>query len=172
MTMTELEGLSWPYSNEQAAQAITSMVEGWFWYDPQAYVSANHPLNWGYLSSRVCADNAQFLTGLLRSIGIDASTQWLYGGVTSGSLLQAHSFVPGDVFTIQVDQPAWKEGCPPNPIFRYHVITSAGGSVYDPSYGAYAAPSIYCYAQHPPANLDLRPKRYNDSVYVTGGCQR
>lgn len=86
-----------------------------------------------------CMSHASLLTGLLKSIGIDASTNYLWGGNSQ----ERHWYIypgygPNDPVSIKLTRIRYERFgfvAPLNPHFTYHALTTVGNTNYDPSYG-------------------------------------
>ena len=70
---------------------------------------------------------------LLRSVGIDASVVYLWGGCTPSTVdYFSYGSWWGPSFRVVL---AAHDNAPPNPHFTFHAVTESGGTCYDPSYG-------------------------------------
>ena len=115
---------------------INQQVAADTFYDPGRLLTG-HPLN-AYTHNSLCADLASLLRGLVRSIGIDGSVQYIWAGSNSitetlfirGSVGDQGSFNP----TFRIIRGA-QDGAETNPHFAYHAVVPVGGTWYDPSYG-------------------------------------
>ena len=112
-------------------------------YDYTAFPISQHPLQ-AYVNSQTngsnCTTHASLLTGLLKSIGIDATTKYLWGGV----LTERHNYnyvkagLPPEQVTMKITRPAYQRYvfvAEANPHFSFHAMTSVLNKNYDPSYG-------------------------------------
>lgn len=124
---------------DQIVEAVTKGVDADLPYNPGRSSQDRHPLLI-YLDpdhSQQCSDNVALLRGLLRSIGVDGTQKYYWGG--NPSTKAAHVFrQPGTSFqvTAQFPRPANDTGIPANPYFTFHSTLSAGsGKSFDPSYG-------------------------------------
>ena len=123
---------------------INQRVDADIFYDPGNQVFG-HPLN-GYSQSCLCADLALLLRGLIRSIGIDGSVLYKWGGTDSSTQTK---YIIGSIGTHGIDNPtlmvtrSLHDGAPANPHFSYHAVLQVGSTLYDPSYGlSYASLSF------------------------------
>jgi hypothetical protein len=121
--------------------AITAINQGIahdIFYAPKIDLGTEHPLN-VYDSPRtgcMCSNLSNLLRGLLRSIGIDGTTLWLWGGPNT-STRQEYSRMSDHLAlaTFRIIAPL-KDGAEVNPHFMFHSVVSAnGGQWYDPSFG-------------------------------------
>lgn len=124
---------------DQIAEAITKGVDADLQYLPSRGSQDRHPLA-VYLDSvngEQCSDNVALLRGLLRSIGIDGTQKYYWGG--NPSTKAADFFVRpsgSDYVTAQFPRAANDTGVPANPYFTFHsTLTAGSGKSFDPSYG-------------------------------------
>lgn len=116
-------------------------------YDPARTTEVNvHPLALYDGREAQCSDNAELLRGLLRSIGIDASAKYYWGGNPSTGRRYKYKFGQEEP-SLRAARPELTETIktgpnmgqqriiPRNPHFLFHAIVNANGKVYDPSYG-------------------------------------
>jgi hypothetical protein len=133
---------------ETIVWAINRAIDKAGTYDPVTDHNRDHPLQLMKLGDKRgnCSDNANLLAGLLRSIGVDAATEYYYAINPANSLWMHYNYrdwsgrddciasgCPDEV-SFLVQRPA-HDVAPPNPHFRYHAIVSAAGRRWDPSYG-------------------------------------
>ena len=115
---------------------INQQVASDTFYDP-GQVLNDHPLE-AYTHACLCADLASLLRGLIRSIGIDGSVQYIWAGPNSSS---ESLFIIGSVGDQGSFNPSFRvirgsmDRAPTNPHFAYHAVVPVGGTLYDPSYG-------------------------------------
>jgi hypothetical protein len=140
---------------------INTAVDDGFEYNPCSNAPDGHPLMLTEEKTKaVCDANANLLRGLLRSIGIQATTKYYWGGEgpispPSSGRAWIYKFLGGEV-TMRVERPASSEGAnnqlahfcpdvPRNPHFLYHAMVEVPIEtpgfptlpiLYDPSYGA------------------------------------
>lgn len=133
---------------ETIVRAINRAIDTAAEYNPAANHSTVHPLQLmkSIDKSGQCADNANLLTGLLRSIGVDADTEYYYAVNPVDARWILYNYVDrsgadtciamgcSDKVTFQVQRSA-HDLAQPNPHFRYHAIVSADSRRWDPSYG-------------------------------------
>jgi hypothetical protein len=116
-------------------------------YDPGRTTDANvHPLALFDGREAQCSDNAELLRGLLRSIGIDATAKYYWGGNKITGRRSLYKFGPGEP-SLRVDSDELIENIrtgplqgqqriiPNDPHFLFHAVVNANAKVYDPSYG-------------------------------------
>lgn len=97
----------------------------------------DHPLALYDGREAQCSDNAELLRGLLRSIGIDATTKYYWGGDPASGKQYNYQFA-GAQFSLQTDRPQLTEGTrviEEDPHFTFHSLITTNGKFYDPSYG-------------------------------------
>jgi hypothetical protein len=104
-------------------------------YNPSTSIGTQHPLN-AYATSGgcQCSDLSNLLRGLMRSIGIDGTSLYIWAGPNAstnaiyvvGSTSQAASF--------RIMRAA-HDSALTNPHFTFHSVVSANSTWYDPSYG-------------------------------------
>lgn len=85
-----------------------------------------------------CMSHASLLTGLLRSIGIPASTNYLWGGTAQERHYFRYPGTPTALITVKLTRPPYNRfGYTEvvNPHFNYHALTTVNNINYDPSYG-------------------------------------
>lgn len=117
---------------------INTGVDSELEYDPSFSLGAGHPLRVydPTILKCLCADNAHLLRGLLRSVGIDGTVKWYWGGSGATRYYYTYndpSYGPYPV-TFRVLRGA-HDKADENPHFTYHAIVLANGLLYDPSYG-------------------------------------
>jgi hypothetical protein len=144
-------------NEEQIVTKLNKAIDRDLVYNPgEVYSNTLHPLSlydpiW---EEAQCSGNANLLTGLLRSVGIDAKTYYFYGGDRSPLANRVHFYkytagydtngqpVRADQ-SFQVSRPPSPEGTGPadiemNPHFTFHAmtkVTSIANKRFDPSYG-------------------------------------
>jgi hypothetical protein len=108
-------------------------------YDPGAYRSDANPLGYYRFPSCLCMNNAKLMAYLARSIGIDATVKYIWGGDAADRVVfywAEMAPIPGEdgncSFRVLVRQ---KDFADKDPHFTYHAQTVSGGQTYDPSYG-------------------------------------
>jgi len=126
--------------------AITAGIDADIRYNPANGLENNHPLKaYATTAGTQCSDNANLLRGLLRTIGIEATTLYFWGSPSNQGSVWLEYYQPivdsgggnsggAYVCTFMVTEQA-HDCAPNNPHFTFHAIVSAGGSLYDPSYG-------------------------------------
>jgi hypothetical protein len=106
-------------------------------YKPNRRPEHRHPLRYFSDNHAQCADNALILRGLLRSIGINATVLYYWGGNPDTRERYTYRFGPSsdNPPSFQVDRPL-EDGIEPDPHFSYHAMVDPAGSdlLYDPSY--------------------------------------
>lgn len=124
---------------DQIIEAVTKGVDADLPYNPGRLTPDRHPLSI-YVDadpSQQCSDNVALLRGLLRSIGIDGTAKYYWGGNPSNKA--SHFFVrPGgsNYVSAQFPRDANDTGIPANPYFTFHsTLTAGSGKSFDPSYG-------------------------------------
>jgi hypothetical protein len=122
------------------ASKVNSAVYNDIKYSPAGGASVN-PLSF-YISFPQgcdCGDHANLLSGLLRSIGVEATTIYIWGGNNATGQRSYYIFrdpILGPIpVTMRVTRDAHRDGIAANPHFNYHALVSAAGHLYDPSYG-------------------------------------
>jgi hypothetical protein len=104
-------------------------------YNPARSLATQHPLvAFEAVEGSQCSDNAHLLRGLMRSIGIDGTTLFIWAGPNAstnaiyavGSTSQAASF--------RITRTS-HDAAGTNPHFTFHAVVSANSTWYDPSYG-------------------------------------
>ncbi|HKX26919.1 MAG TPA: transglutaminase domain-containing protein [Blastocatellia bacterium] len=110
------------------------------YYDPSKATPAQHPLKFLTERRAQCADNAELLRGLLRSIGIQAATEYFWGGDIASKVRAYYSYRIYAV-TMRLLSPV-NDDAPVNPHFSFHAIVRANATpvpglpeIWDPSYG-------------------------------------
>ena len=95
-----------------------------------------HPLD-AYQTSYglMCVDHADLLSGLARSIGIDAPVRYYFGGPDASTIAE-YATQSGDDGSVsfRVDRPA-HDCARQNFHYRFHAVVLVDGTIYDPSYG-------------------------------------
>lgn len=127
-------------------------------YNPFYFKETNNNPLGGYAKAQLqCDEEAMLLRGLLRSIGIDAETKYVWGGDPNSLNKEAWEFgycsnARGTNWvTMRMDRPL-NDQAPASPHFAYHAVVATGnaGYYYDPSYGDYNtfvnADEVYDYA--------------------------
>jgi len=132
-------------------KSLAANVDTAFIYDPGPAGGAadtGHPLSMYFRVARAqCSANANLLLGLLRSIGFDAATKYLWGGTPTpptsenGGKVYVYKYrkdsSPFDQsVTFMVKRPESRERIvPKNPHFAFHAMVKLDNYYYDPSYG-------------------------------------
>jgi hypothetical protein len=150
-------------------QRINTSVASDTFYEPSQALSGN-PLN-AYTHSCLCADLALLLRGLMRSVGIDGSVQYIWGGLDSSTqrkFIRPSQGNQGEFNpTFQVLRSA-TDGAEANPHFTYHAVVPFGGQLYDPSYGINYASLVFnetaCF------NTPQQTSTTFPGFYVQSGC--
>lgn len=131
LTMTLPEGIL----------AITVGIDAAIKYNPALSLNNAHPLiAYATAAGIQCGDNANLLRGLLRTIGIAATTfyYWASPSNTATKMLRYRQPVlNADTFylvSLMVTEQA-HDCARTNPHFTFHALVSANGTLYDPSYG-------------------------------------
>lgn len=114
-------------------------------YDPCRPDPADVPLRaFGSGGKAQCSTNANLVRGLLRSIGIDATAKYVWGGNANTNQIYLYTYSGANQMSFKVKRNPQNEGtnasntCPnveTNPHFQFHALVEVGGKVYDPSYG-------------------------------------
>ena len=114
-------------------------------YDPCRPDPADVPLRaFGSGGKAQCSTNANLVRGLLRSIGIDATARYVWGGNANTNQIYLYTYSGATQMSFKVKRNPQNEGtnasntCPnveANPHFQFHALVEVGGKVYDPSYG-------------------------------------
>jgi hypothetical protein len=117
----------------EIALRIAVQIDDDIHYDPGDGIGdTTHPLKIFDHGSVQCAEAAEALSGLLRSIGILGTTKYFW----SGSAIRLHTFnSPGGPYTTFQVLEALEGEAQPDPHFVFHAMTQADGGFYDPSYG-------------------------------------
>lgn len=149
-----IEGLTAsPVTQDELARELAKHVDNTFYYDPGpggGPADAGHPLSmFGRVDRAQCSANANLLLGLLRSIGINAQTIYVWGGLPTnlqdpnGGKVYVYRYRKNltQVFseTFKVKRPRSNEGgvvVERDPHFVFHAVVKVGQKYYDPSYGA------------------------------------
>jgi len=123
----------------QIAGAVTAAVAAQVFYNPSV-VAEGHPLFlYDSVLGGMCGNHANLLRGLLRSLGIDAVTQYVRGGDGNG-VGWVYSYRGDAIYTLHVQRPPTDGETEGNPHFTYHAVVmlgtlGPGSTLYDPSYG-------------------------------------
>ena len=139
------------------AKALAGNVDSRTIYDPAAVLAdLGHPLSmygpapYNQVNSAQCSANANLLLGLLRSVGIDSETHYVWGGLPTNPNLPEGGKVyvypwrkrltEAFLETFKVKRPRSNEGTGSadvvkDPHFSFHAMVRTGGKYYDPSYG-------------------------------------
>lgn len=121
--------------NATPVNRITAGIDSDIPYDPSIKLPAGHPLNAYFGGGYLCGDLAALLRGLLRSVGIDGTVLYIWGGTNNTTMLRYTIGSVGAAFpTFRVLRGA-HDAADPNPHFSYHAVVSANGTLFDPSYG-------------------------------------
>lgn len=105
-------------------------------YQPSVSIGTQHPLiAYSTPSGCQCSDLSNVLRGLLRSIGIDGTTLYIWAGSNATTLTTYKIGSTGDTFpSFRISRSA-HDSAVANPHFRFHSVVSANNTWYDPSYG-------------------------------------
>lgn len=114
------------------ALKITEGIESEVYYAPSVLVPG-HPLRIYTTGKALCWNNADLLRGLCRSIGIDATVTFYWGGKDLSTMTK-YAMTSGGNVSFRVTAPK-QDDAVENPHFTYHAITAISGDLYDPSYG-------------------------------------
>ncbi len=105
-------------------------------YNPRNSIGTLHPLSAYERTDGIqCSDEANLLRGLLRSIGIDGTTLYIWAGPNASTLTRFTVGSTGD------QNPSFRiirgihDSAPLNPHFKFHAVVSTNSKWYDPSYG-------------------------------------
>ena len=114
-------------------------------YDPCRPDPSDVPLRaFGSGGKAQCSTNANLVRGLLRSIGIDATARYVWGGNASTNQIYLYNYNSVAGMSFKVKRNPSNEGsnasntCPnveANPHFQFHALVEVGSKLYDPSYG-------------------------------------
>jgi hypothetical protein len=117
------------------AAAVSSGIANEIVYNPAFALNLlDHPLE-AYSAACLCADHSYLGEGLMRSVGFDAATQFLFTGATA-RFRAIWKTANGRECTAQYQRPS-VDGVVANPHFYYHAVfyVHSAGRLYDPSYG-------------------------------------
>jgi hypothetical protein len=131
---------------DTVADKVTKKFASQFIYDPCQGDPPDHPLLIAGPKRAQCSANANLLRGILRTIGIDARTNYYWGGNNSTSEVNLYQFAATANMSFRVKRRAQNDGtniaalmqCPNidrDPHFQFHALVEVAGKVYDPSYG-------------------------------------
>lgn len=143
------------YSPETITKRIAQKIDEEIIYEPRdgGNPDVNHPLKiYTIYHQGQCSALANLLHGLLRSIGIDSETTYVWGGLSDGTIGGGKVYVygyrskndfdnnlPPKPETFQVSRPQKSSGgenVDLNPHFTFHAMVKLNNQFYDPSYGA------------------------------------
>jgi hypothetical protein len=115
---------------------INQGIDGDINYQPANSIGSQHPLN-AYTTSGgcQCSDLANLLRGLIRSIGIDGTTLYIWAGSNSGTITRYVRASTGASFQSFRIIRASHDSAEQNPHFSFHSVVSTNSLLYDPSYG-------------------------------------
>lgn len=124
------------FSLGEVINNINQGVDGDIFYNPTRSIGASHPLA-AYLSPDgcQCSDLANLLRGLLRTIGINGTTLYIWAGPNASTLRKYRVGSTGSTNPTFRILRAANDGAPQNPHFSFHSVVSTSGTWYDPSYG-------------------------------------
>jgi hypothetical protein len=135
-------------TSDAIAKALAANVDNQFYYDPSGNDADNrHPLYmYDNFDRAQCSANANLLLGLLRSIGIDAQTNYVWGGLPTNPedggkvyvYVYRKDFSNAFYETFKVKRPKSDEGgivVEKDPHFTFHAMVKVNDRYYDPSYG-------------------------------------
>jgi hypothetical protein len=130
---------------DEIVDKITKRVASQLIYDPCRPDPADVPLRaFGSGGKAQCSTNANLLRGLLRTIGIDATAKYFWGGNAGTNQILLYDYNSVEEMSFKVKRNPQNEGtnalntCPNverDPHFQFHALVEVGGKVYDPSYG-------------------------------------
>lgn len=105
-------------------------------YQPSVSIGTQHPLvAYSTPSGCQCSDLAMLLRGLLRSIGIDGTTLYIWAGSSATTLTRYKIGSTGETFpSFRISRSA-HDSAEANPHFKFHSVVSTNNTWYDPSYG-------------------------------------
>ncbi len=107
-------------------------------YDPNIFIYNDiHPLNvYGIAGgdpSFQCSEHANLLRGLMRSIGLDGTTKYIWSGNSLNGEKWLFTF-SNRFATFRIIR-NMHDNAPANPHFIFHAVVSAENRMWDPSYG-------------------------------------
>lgn len=134
------------------AKQLAYKIDDWVKYDPgDDQNDSQHPLNiWTGTRKAQCSANANLLHGLLRTIGIESETNYLWGGQQTntefGGKVHPYHWRERETSTtyfnriigMRAKRPRKNTGgenIPEDPHFTFHSMVKLNGEFYDPSYG-------------------------------------
>lgn len=106
-------------------------------YNPNQSIYNLHPLKaYSTVNGCQCSDQTNLLRGLLRSIGIDGTTTYIWAGPNASTVRRytRSSGNPTDYYSFQIDR-SQHDYAEDDPHFLFHAVVSTNGTWYDPSYG-------------------------------------
>jgi len=105
-------------------------------YNPANSIGTLHPLSAYETTAGIqCSDESNLLRGLLRSIGIDGTTLYIWAGPDASTLTRYTVGSTGN------QNPSFRiirgahDDAPVNPHFKFHAVVSTNSKWYDSSYG-------------------------------------
>jgi hypothetical protein len=120
--------------NSDVAGKINQGIANDLLYDPNLPHSG-HPLEYYYPPRRcLCANNAILLRYLCRSIGLNGSVVYIWGGRANNEVFYYYQSSGSGGGSFRVLAPH-NDFANANPHFSYHAETTVNGNTYDPSYG-------------------------------------
>jgi hypothetical protein len=114
--------------------AINVGIKNEVFYDPKESIQFEHPLK-AYDGPCQCSDQANLLRGLLRSIGIDGTTLYIWAGPNASTLTRYRIRTTGQTYPSFWIIRGSENAAPADPHFKFHAVVSANSTWYDPSYG-------------------------------------
>jgi hypothetical protein len=115
---------------------VNTGVDSQINYNPAQDIRDQHPLDaYTVFGGCQCADLANLLRGLLRSIGIDGTTLYIWAGPNSSALRRYTVGSSGERPSLRIMRGAHDGSTEVNPHFLFHAVVSTNGTWYDPSFG-------------------------------------
>lgn len=112
-----------------------------------------------------CADLGHLLSGLAKSIGIDAPFRYCFGGPDASTMEQYRVPLTGQTdVSLQLFRPAQPPE-PANPHFQYHVVVVMDGVVYDPSYGIQEEERYFKFAETARSGSEAAARQQSAEYY-------
>jgi len=116
---------------------VNAGVKNDIWYQPDSDDFGTHLLNAYDLVPPLglqCSQHANLLRGLLRSIGINGETLYIWAGTTTQIKLFG---VPGlgKAASFRITEGTHDSSTEVNPHYKFHSVVSVNGTSYDPSFG-------------------------------------
>lgn len=115
------------------AGGINTGIDGDRYYDPKHPVSG-HPLNIYSECRGQCNSHADVMRCLVRSVGIDGSVVYVWGGCSDAYIcFYRYRLWWGPSFRVLKPE---HDDAEQDPHFTFHAETCVDGTYYDPSYGS------------------------------------